>query len=220
MIIHAGVEMVFSVYCYLPLALGVLLLINLCCGDALPLPQFPVRTAVCLVLAALTLVFAFFLNRNMTAKRITSQALSFSVFDRAAAMDPFEWKDYALSYILSSTKAEITDDIRQRAEHYAARLDSGFSNIVYLRLTEYYLATGRVEKGMEMARIHAGYTAASSKEWNNLFHVLANFGTTDPVFLDGATQLILAMKQWDAEHMGTIRLDEPSLNFVKWVLAQ
>ncbi|MBE6973277.1 MAG: O-antigen ligase family protein [Ruminococcaceae bacterium] len=220
MMIHAGVEMVFSVYCYLPLALGVFLLIDLCCGHALPRPQVSVRTAVCLALAVLTLVFAFFLNRNMTAKRITAQTHSFSTFDKAATMDPFEWKDYALSYILSSTKADITEDIRQRAEHYADRLDSGFSNIVYLRLTEYYLATGRVEKGMEMAKIHAGYIASSGKEWNNLMHSLAQFGAADPVFLDGMTQLIQIMDRWNAEHMGTISLDKQAQDFVDWVLSR
>ena len=141
-------------------------------------------------------------------------------FDKAAAMDPFEWKDYALSYILSSTKADITQDIRQRAEHYADRLDSGFSNIVYLRLTEYYLATGRVEKGMEMAKIHAEYTISSSKEWNNLMHLLAQFGTAHPVFLDGMTQLTQMMDQWNAEHMGTIILDEQSQDFVNWALSR
>jgi len=220
MLIHAGVEMVFSVYCYLPLALGVFLLIDLCCGRALPRPGVPVRTAVCLGLAVLMLVFGFFLSRNMTAKRITTQSRSFSTFDKAATMDPFEWKDYALSYILSSTKANITGDIRQRAEHYADRLDCGFSNIIYLRLTEYYLATGRVEKGMEMAKTHAGYIAASSKEWNNLMHLLSQFGTNNPVFLDGMTQLIQMLDQWNAAHIGTIRLDESSQDFVDWVLAQ
>lgn len=219
MSIHAGVEMVFSVYCYLPLAFGVFLLIDLCCADALPRPGKSVRTAICLLLAVLMLVFAFFLNRNMTARRITGETHSFSVFDRAATMDPFEWKDYALSYILSSTKADITEDIRQRSEHYAQRLDAGFSNIVYLRLTEYYLATGRTETAMEMARTHARYIAASSKEWNNLMHTLAQFGTTDPVFLDGVDRLLEMMEQWNAENIGHIQLDEQSQDFVDWVLA-
>lgn len=220
MMIHAGVEMVFSVYCYLPLALGVFLLIDLCCGRTLPRPGVSVRTAVCFGLAVLMLVFGFFLNRNMTAKLITAQDRSFATFDRAATMDPFEWKDYALSYILSATKADIPEDIRQRAEYYADRLDCGFSNIVYLRLTEYYLATGRVEKGMEMAKIHAGYIAASSKEWNNLIHALSQFGTSNPVFLNGMTQLLQMLEQWDATHIGTIRLDEQSQAFVDWTLAQ
>ena len=219
MMIHAGVEMVFSVYCYLPLALGVFLLIDLCCGDALPRPHTSVRAAVCLLLAALTLVFAFFLNRNMTAKRITSQTHSFAIFDRAATMDPFEWKDYALTYILSSIKADVPDDIRQRADHYANRLDCGFSNIVYLRLTEYYLTTGRVAEGMEMAKIHASYIAASSKEWNNLMHLLAQFGTSDPVFLSGMTELTQMMDDWNATHIGTIQLDEQSQHFVDWALS-
>jgi len=219
MMIHAGVEMVFSVYCYLPLAFGVFLLIDLCCAEAVPRPTKLARTAICLLVAVLMLVFAFFLNRNMTARRITDKTHSFSVFDKAATMDPFEWKDYALSYILSSTKADITKDIRQRAEHYAQRLDSGFSNIVYLRLAEYYLATGRVETGMEMAQTHARYIAASSKEWNNLMHKLAEFASTDPTFLNGVEQLVAIMEQWNAENIGHIQLDEQSQALVDWVLA-
>lgn len=220
MCIHAGVEMVFSVYCYLPLAFGVFLLIDLCCAGTLPRPSRPVRTAVCLVLAALTLVFAFFLHRNMTARRITNQTHSFSVYDRAATMDPFEWKDYAISYMLSSTRADVDETIRQRAAHYARRLDSGFSNIVYLRLTEYYLATGQTQQAMTMARTHAQCTAASSKEWNNLMHKLAEFNSTDPVFLDGVAQLAEMMDRWNEENIGSIHLDEQAQAFVDWALAQ
>lgn len=220
MAIHGGVEMVFSVYCYLPLAFGVFLLIDRCCANALPRPAKPARTATCILLAVLTLVFAFFLNRNMTAKRITAQTHAFYAFDEAATIDPFEWKDYALTYILSSTRVEVPQDIRQRADYFAERLDCGFSNIVYLRLTEYYLATDRVEKGMEMAKIHAGYTAVSSKEWNNLLHTLAKFGTSNPVFLDGMTELTQMMDRWNVEHIGTIELDELSQDFLNWCLSQ
>lgn len=218
--IHSGVEMVFSVFCYLPLAFGVFVLINLCCGQTLPRPNKSVCTVVCLLVAVLVLIFAFFLNRNMTARRITDQSKSFSTYDRAAAMDPFEWKDYAINYMLSSARGDVSDAVRQRGAYYAQRLDAGFSNIVYLRLTEYYLSIGQLEQAMAMAQIHAGYIAASSKEWCNLMDLLAQHAQKDPVFLDGVTQLSAMLDHWNQNHIGHIELDEQAQAFVNWALAQ
>lgn len=220
MCVHAGVEMAFSVYCYLPLAFGVFALIDFCCGHTLPRPNRQTRTAFCVVGAVLLLVFSFFLTRNMTARSITDQTKSFETYDRAASIDPFEWKDYAINYMLSSARADVGDAIRQRGDYYARRLDCGHSNIVYLRLTQYYLATGQIEQAMRMAKIHAGYIASSSREWSNLMNTLAQYGHADPVFLDGVAQLVKMMETWNEEHIGHVELDEQAQAFVNWALAQ
>ncbi len=220
MCVHAGVEMAFSVYCYLPLAFGVFVLIDLCCGHTLPLPGKQIRTAFCVIGAVLLLVFSFFLTRNMTARNITNQTKSFETYDRAASMDPFEWKDYAINYMLSSTRADAGDAIRQRGDYYARRLDRGHSNIVYLCLTQYYLALGQTEQAMRMAQTHAGYVASSSREWSNLMNTLAQYAKTDPVFLDGVARLVKMMETWNEEHIGHVELDKQAQAFVNWALAQ
>lgn len=218
--IHAGVEMVFSVYCYLPLAFGVFALIGLCCGHTMPRPDRRTSTVFCLVLAVLMMVFSFFLTRNMTARKITDQTKSFETYDRAATIDPFEWKDYAINYMLSSTGSGLSDEIRQRGAYYAQRLDTGYSNIVYLRLTQYYLAIGQIEQAMHMAQTHANYIASSSKEWSSLMNTLAQYGKADPVFLDGVARLVEMMDTWNQEHIGHVQLDEQAQAFVNWALAQ
>ena len=220
MCVHAGVEMAFSVYCYLPLAFGVFALIDLCCGHALPLPGKHTRAVFFLISAVLLLVFSFFLTRNMTARSITDQTKSFETYDRAASIDPFEWKDYAINYMLSSARADVGDAIRQRGDYYAQRLDCGYSNIVYLRLTQYYLATGQIEQAMHMAQTHAGYIASSSREWSNLMHTLAQYGQANPAFLDGMARLVKMMETWNEEHIGHVELDEQAQAFVNWALAQ
>ncbi|MBR2934101.1 MAG: O-antigen ligase family protein [Oscillospiraceae bacterium] len=220
MSVHAGVEMAFSVYCYLPLAFGVFALIDLCCGDVLPRPGKQIRTALCLISAALLLVFSFFVTRNMTARSITEQSKSFENYDRAATIDPFEWKDYAINYMLSSTRSDASEAIRQRGDYYARRLDCGHSNIVYLRLTQYYLATGQIEQAMRMAQTHAGYIASSSSEWCNLMNLLSRYAQTDPVFLDGVAQLAKMMDAWNEAHIGHVELDGHTQAFVNWALAQ
>ena len=220
MSIHAGVEMAFSVYCYLPLAFGLFALIDLCCGHTLPMPGKQTRTVFCLISAVLLLVFSFFLTRNMTARSITDQTKSFETYDRAASMDPFEWKDYAINYMLNSTRADAGDAIHLRGDYYARRLDCGHSNIVYLRLTQYYLATGQIEQTMRMAQTHAGYIASSSREWSSLMNTLAQYGHADPVFLNGVARLVNMMETWNEEHIGHVELDEQAQAFVDWALAQ
>ena len=149
---HAATEVTFSTYAYLPIAFGVFALINLCCGDAIPLPELGgmAKNGVLAAIPALLIVFGVMLSGNMSAQRLASHATAFSDLDRAVSMDKFEWADYMLGYVNSTLTTETDETIRQQADAYAARLAQVDSNTVPIYLAEYYFSTGRTELGLEM----------------------------------------------------------------------
>lgn len=222
MAIHAATEVVFSSYPYLPLAFGVFGLINLCCGNAIPLPHLgkKIRSAILGVLAVLIVVFISLLGGNMMAKNITNSYMTFESLERSISLDKFEWADYALSYVMSSMNNDATDDIKSKADEYAAELSQVNSNAIPLYLTQYYLYNGQVDKGFEMAEKHAGYLSASSNAWNELFGVLYAYQLPTEEYRAGVAHLVEFMEQWDAEHMGSIELNETSQLFLDQILAQ
>ena len=136
---HAAVEVVFSSYAYLPLAFGVFTLINICCDEPISLPHSQkLNRGICISVGAFLLIFTVALSGTLYARRIADENRDFSAFRKAAAIDRFEWADYALTYVLSASKAGESADPKMlaQAEKFVKRLDEKeISNIIYLYLS-------------------------------------------------------------------------------------
>jgi len=219
MAIHGATEVVFSSQFYLPIAFGSFILINVCCGDAIPLRWLnkKVKSWTTVVSGILIAVFAFFLCGNLMAASMVKRHNTFSAVERAVAMDPYEWADYALSYVMSSVDDSTPDEVVARAGEYAEKLGELNSNIVPFRLSEYYLINGQVDKALDMAVKYAQYCSSSSAAWNSLFHMISYYYYASPEFRTGVTGLVSMMEQWDEENIGSIELDEATLDFLEFV---
>ena len=222
MAVHCATEVVFSSQFYLPLAFGVFILISLCCGDALSIPLInrSIKNGTALVSGLLIVAFLCVLCGNLFAAGLAKHTPTFAAIERAAEMDKFEWADYALSYVLSTVDESVPDDVREQAEVFATRLSKLNSNIIPLRLTQYYLYTGRVTEAMEMANKYTEFCASSSSAWNALFVILSYYYIPTEEFHEGTMQLVHSMLQWDEENIGSIELNEDSVKFIEFISEQ
>lgn len=213
---HAVTEVTFSTYAYLPIAFGVIALINLCCGDAIPLPELGgmAKNGVLAAIPALLIVFGVMLSGNMSAQRLASHASSFSDLDRAVSMDRFEWADYMLGYVNSTLTVETDETIRQQADVYAARLAQVDSNTVPIYLAEYYFSTGRTELGLEMVEKYVDYVSSDQSAWQTAFALLEGYETDSEVFRAGVVRIAEILEDWNAQNMGGVALTEANLAFI------
>lgn len=213
---HAATEVTFSTYAYLPIAFGVFALINLCCGDAIPLPELGgmAKNGVLAAIPALLIVFGVMLSGNMSAQRLASHATAFSDLDRAVSMDKFEWADYMLGYVNSTLTTETDETIRQQADAYAARLAQVDSNTVPIYLAEYYFSTGRTELGLEMVEKYVDYVSSDQNAWQNAFALLEGYETDSEVFRAGVVRIAGLLEDWNARNMGGVTLTEANLVFI------
>ena len=213
---HAATEVTFSTYAYLPIAFGVFALINLCCGDAIPLPELGgmAKNGVLAAIPALLIVFGIMLSGNMSAQRLASHATAFSDLDRAVSMDKFEWADYMLGYVNSTLTTETDETIRQQADAYAARLAQVDSNTVPIYLAEYYFSTGRTELGLEMVEKYVDYVSSDQNAWQTAFALLEGYETDSEVFRAGVVRIAGLLEDWNARNMGGVTLTEANLAFI------
>lgn len=218
MAIHACTEVVFSVGFYLPLAFGVFALIGLCCGHTLPFPK-KLRTASVAVVGALLLTFTVLLGCNLYAAGIGHNAKTLEDFRKAEQLDPFEWTDYAISFV-ANAPAQNTPEVLAQAEKYVARLDKEQSNNIHFYLARYCFATGQMERGMEMALKQAKATVSSSQWWNSIFVLLYEYDDGSEAYRSGVQNLVDLMNQWNGKNIGKIVLDEAVQSYVDHVLTR
>lgn len=216
---HAGVEVVFSNYSYIPVAFGVFSLINLCCGSALPAPWLDkkVKTGAVAGCSALMAVFLFLLCGNMMAADTVARQNSFDSLTQAVRIDKFEWADYMLAYVASVPNAEGDEAILAQADEYASRLAKINSNSVPIYLAEYYLQGGRVEQGMEMIEKYVNYVSSNEQAWRNAFDVLEAYAADSEIYRNGVAHIAQLLEDWNAENMGDITLSEKNEAFLAWM---
>lgn len=216
---HALVEFTFSIYCYLPMAFGVFAAISLCCGDELPLPAWiekkAVKNGLLLGICALLVLFTVLLGCNITAQNLVEQDAGLENLERAAALDPFEKADYMLTYVVQVTGTEPDEEIRAKADGYAARLGKLSSNIIPYYLSEYYLDSGRTAQGLEQAERYVSYVASDLIAWQKTFALLERYEQDTEEYRAAVCHIADLLNQWNEENMGSIELDEQSLAFVK-----
>ena len=218
MAIHAAVEIVFSSGFYLPFAFGVFALIGLCCGQDLQLPK-KLCTASVAATGILLLTVTILLSCNIRAAEIGHNATTIKDFQKAAALDPFEWTDYAISYV-SNAPAQGSADALEQAEEYVTKLDKKQSNTIHYYLARYCFETGQMERGMEMAQKQAKATISSSQWWDKLFLLLYEYDDGSESYQSGIQDLVNLMDQWNQENIGKIDLDDSIQAYVDEVLSR
>lgn len=214
---HAAVELIFSIYCYLPVAFSVFALIGLCCGDVPIAISRKVKSGILAAIAVLLCVFAVLLGENMRAVYIFQRDPSFNGLVLAAEHDKFEWADYTMAYVTNSINPnlDVDDSIRQQADIYAEQLSKLDSNIVPFRLAEYYFHTGRMERGFEMAEKYVRFVASDQEAWQNTFNLLARYETDSEAYRAGVLRIAQIMETWNAENIGTISVDGNAAEFIE-----
>lgn len=209
---HGAVEVVFSSYPYLPMAFGVFAVVNLSCGDMLPLPGWAKRNAVragaLLGASALMAVFGVLLNCNIIAQGLNQPDAELAELERAVGLDRFEWADYMLSYVMRTAGPETDEQTRRKADEYAAQLEKVRSNTIPIYLAEYYLKTGRMEQGIAMVENYVDYVASDAVGWQNAFDLLKRYETDEAAYRAGVARIAAMLDAWNAENMGHIALDE------------
>lgn len=216
MSVHASVEVVFSSGFYLPLAFGVFGLIGLCCGDSLPLRRKG-SNLLTAAIGVLLVTFGILLGCNLRAADVGYHATSMEDFQKAARLDPFEWSDYAISYVSNAPKQNVPA-ITEQAEIYVRKLDREQSNTVHYHLARYCFETGQTERGMEMALKQAKATVSDSRQWDRLFVLLSQYNDGSDAYRTGIQNLVDLMDQWNSENPGQIVPDEAVQVFVEHVL--
>lgn len=215
---HAMVEFTLSLYSYLPMAFGVFAAITLCCGDAVPLPAWAekksVQTGTTLGICAMLVVFLVLLGCNISARNMVSSGASLEQLEQAATLDPFEWADYMLSYVVWVTGTDMDEETRQKADDYAARLEKIDSNSIPIYLAEYYLVTGRTEQGLAMAEQYVRYVSADSSVWQQTFELLEKYERDTEAYRAGVVRIADLFDAWNQENMGRISLNKSARAFI------
>ena len=213
---HAATEVVFTSYCYLPMAFGTFALIGVCCGDALPVGPLGRRVKSCMLagIAVLMAVFVFLLGRNIEALTLVRRSPTFEAMDRAVELDVFESTDYMLTYVTNSQRFPDDEVVQQQADVYAQRLSKLNSNIIPYHLAEYYFKTDRMDQGLKMLEKYVNYVSSDSEAWQKAFDLLAKYETDSETYRAGVARIAEMMETWDAEHIGTITIDEDAAEFI------
>lgn len=211
---HAAVEVTFSSYPYLPLAFGVFALITLCTGPVEVQERKQLKTRALLVSSVLLGAFCVLLFCNMQAQSLSKRATSLSDLEQAVFFDRFEWADHMLSYIINSMQLETDGAARSRADQYAERLSKVSSNAIPIYLAEYYLSTGRTQKGMEMVEKYVDYVSSDPATWNLAFSLLERYDTGDETYRTGVIHIYQLLQNWSTVNMGEIILDETATAYI------
>lgn len=208
MMIHAAVEVDFSAGYFLPFGFGAFAVIDLCCGEALPVKQMS-DTAKAWVLrgeAAALGVFAVLLGMNQQAKAL-SQNATYESLAKAAKMDKYEWADYALSYVYSASgEEEITPEMQKNMDRFLPRLEAQNSNTIpfYLALT--YFNLGQPEKAYEMLNKYVDYTASDSQHWEDSFQAALNYYDGSETSRAELKALYAKFNAWNEDNLGTVEV--------------
>ena len=220
---HAATEVVFSAYAYLPIAFGVFGLISLCCGRSLAGARLTrkLKTVSLLAVSALIGVYALLLGCNMQAQKLVAEENSLNSLAEAAALDRFEWADYALSYVVSVSEmekaggSELTGDIRAQADAFALRLSSQDSNTIPIYLAEYYFQNGRTADGLAMVEKYVTYVSSDPEGWRQAFELLERYEEDTDVYRAGVLRVTELLERWNQENMGEIVLEEQAYELIE-----
>ena len=222
LMIHAAVEVIFSSGYFLPFGFGALAVMNLSCGQLVPLRFAGEKARRWMVWAeALGLaVFGVLLLMNLWAAQLSRQG-SYDAAAQAADLDPYEWADHKLSYVYNaSAEEELPADMRETVDRYMADLEKLNSNSVPKYLAEAYFNLGNVEKGFAMLEKYVDYTPSNPGTWDASFRLVMKYNDNSDAFLQGAARLQEKLESWNRDNLGTIQLDSDVADYLSSMLKE
>ena len=209
-LIHSAVEVDFSAGYFLPFGFGAFAVINLTCGQLVPVPRLAEKPRRLLVWAsALCLaVFGVLLCMNMRAAVIASQR-DYDAIAQAADLDPYEWADYKLSYVVSaSAEDDLPDRMRDTMERYLTDLAALHSNSVPRYLARCYFNLEDTAQGFAMLEQYVDYTPSNPETWENSFRIAMEYDDGSDGFRQGVAALTQRLSDWNDANLGTITLPD------------
>ena len=210
LMIHAAVEVIFSSGYFLPFGLGALAVINLTCGQMLPLRWAGGNTRRWMVRAeGLGLVaFVVLLTMNLWAAQLARHG-TYDAAAQAAELDPYEWADHKLAYVYNASAEEaLPENMQETLARYMADLEKLNSNAVPKYLAEAYFNLGNVEKGFAMLEKYVDYTSSDPNTWDISFRIVMQHSDGSEAFRQGAAQLRDKLERWNQQNLGAITLSE------------
>ena len=210
LMIHAAVEIIFSSGYFLPFGFGALAVINLTCGQTLPLRWAGDKTRRWMVRAeGLGLVvFVVLLTMNLWAAQLAQRG-TYDAAAQAAEVDPYEWADHKLAYVYNASAEEaLPENMQETLARYMANLEKLNSNAVPKYLAEAYFNLGDVEKGFAMLEKYVDYTSSDPATWDTSFRIVMQHSDDSAAFRQGAAQLRDKLERWNRQNLGAITLSE------------
>ena len=213
---HACIDVDFSFSAFLPVAFGVLVMINLCCGAALPAPGAKLKKAVIVIITTFSVVFTAFLVMNVYASNSVKDGTTLKGLDFASKADYFEWPDYSKRYIEYATENydDLSRSVLTTADRHAERLSSKNLYAV-LDVARYYFTSGRTKEAFRMLARFLDYVRSEERSWNLAFSLLMEYQSKDDDYIDGVHAIIRKLDEWNEINWGTTQLSDESREFVR-----
>ena len=215
---HAAVEVIFSMYSYLPMAFGIFGLITLCCGDTLSLKKISdnIKNWITLIIAILMIVYAGLMLGNIYARYKVDKEQSLDSLVSAIKLDRFEWADYMTSYVYSAIGIDETQtEIKKQADIYAKHLKSLDSNTVPIVLAEYYFSNGNIDDGFDMIEKYLAYGASDQEKWEQAFTLMVNYYIGEDEYISRMKNIYDMLQEWNSQNMGQIVLSDMINTFIQ-----
>ena len=213
---HAIIDVDFTFSAFLPVAFGVLVMINLCCGTVLPVPGPKVKKTAIIVMTAFSAVFTAFLIMNVYANNSVKDGTTLKGLDFAAGADYFEWPDYSKAYIgyAAENYGELSMDVKSGADRHEARL-SQKNLYASLDVAGYQFAAGRTKEAFRMLCRFLDYVRSEDRSWDLAFSLLRDYQSEDTDYIEGVRSIIRKLDEWNEINWGTTQLSEESREFVR-----
>lgn len=218
---HGAVEVVLSFSFYLPIALGVLGLICLCCGEALPLlpSKEEVHPWSVVALGALVGAFGVTLLLNMRASSMIEKGSGnpYRMLEQAVKTDLYEWSDYAVSYLYTAQgiDREAHWDIYTQANSYAQRLGKLKSNAIPPYVAQYYFSTDQRQLAYEVLDRYVTYLISDNESWQTAFDLLESYSDGSAEEKAEVMKLYQQFQTWNEQNMGSLSLRENNLAYIE-----
>ena len=212
---HAVTDVDFSFYAVLPIIFGVLMMINLCCGDQLPVPSLKVKKAAVIVTVVFSAVFTVFTIMNLYVRHTTKEGVTIKSLDYVSGLDYFEWPDDSREILNYVTQRLYSADENERAmaDKHAEKL-KGKNLYSSFAAAEYYFATGKTQEAFQVLERFVDYVRSEDSSWDKALALLDFYESEDEEYLEGVRRIIEKLDAWNEINWGQTVLMDETADFV------
>ena len=220
---HSFMEVIMSLSVYLPFAFGIFAMIS--ADDTSDSPKVP-AAVVHWCCTGIYAVFAVLTALNIYADSLVDRAGSdyapfMNALADAAAIDPFEYNDYKVSYVYNSLFYSSPES-DSKAEQYAAELSTVRSNSTTGVLLQYYLEKQQYDTAFRCAMSGMLNNRSDSAAWNKCFGMISFYLTPSELTSDQAQkvmELYAALEDANSVLMTPVTLYKDNISYIQAVSA-
>lgn len=208
---HAGVEVVFSYYAYLPFAFGIFALCSLCGRQNVPNGNKTVKTVLSLGTMVVLLAMMIPLMISTSAEEAARSRPTPQVMIDGAEKDPYHWAVYASSYLQGASTMKDDSAYMAQAESFAMRLEDTQDRTVRTKLAVYHFETDREAQAFADLEQALRLSRAEPAMWEEVFAVLQTYESDTQTYADGVSRIGAMLRQWMAESLTPV---EPAQEWI------